>query len=456
MNMRERIRQYLTTAAAAGSKDIADELGLNRKSVSRTLNRMADAGEVHHDREFQTFVLSDRAHAPEPLGKTLPTAPVRRDAKVPQWNAGIEYDNRGGELRTVPQLSSAGGEIDPDEDELLRQFDLDPAKWRVTNLRRSRWQTYDERWLEAYRASFEPRSATEGAALSEDDVRGFLADYPRTYKYDLGDGVGETWMIPVGDLQLGKPDGGGSAGIVERFARCTEAVRADLEARGGVDRLILPWLGDCIEGIVSQKGRNVARLDRSLTEQVRLLRRLTLHQLGALAPLAGRVLFAAVPGNHDETTREQTMEPGDSWAVDAASAVADALSMTDKFNHVEWLFPETTEMGVTVNVGTEDNPYVLHFTHGHAARNPSKMIDWWRGQAHGRQQAGSADMLVTAHFHHFRVEQSGANRTWLQIPALDGGSDYFRNRTGESSPAGMVQLRLTGQGVGWSDLTIHG
>jgi hypothetical protein len=44
-----------------------------------------------------------------------------------------------------------------------------------------------------------------------------------------------------------------------------------------------------------------------------------------LAPLADRVLVPVVVGNHDESRRDRIVPMTDSWAIEAASAVADAL-----------------------------------------------------------------------------------------------------------------------------------
>lgn len=454
MTLRDRITEYLARNGASTPAPVGHAIGSNPKRAQETLSRMVTSGHARKN-EDGTYDLTDAdaLRAPEsPGAERLPQAPVRRDQSIAKWSAGVEYDQGGGELRTLPELIDSPTEAaDPEEAALFAQFGLDPLRWEITNLRRSTWQVYDETWREAYRASFKPRTASQ--SLTEVELDNFLTYYACQYPLTPDK---ETWMVPVGDLQLGKPDGGGSAGIVERFARGTESVRRDLEARGGVDRLILPWLGDCIEGIVSQGGRNVARLDRTLTEQVRILRRLTLHQIGTLAPLANEVLFVAIAGNHDETSRDQTTEPRDSWAIDAASAVSDALALTEDFAHVRFLFPEPEELGVTVDIGTDENPYVVHFNHGHSARNPAKIAEWWGKQAHGRQSAGAADLLVCAHFHHLRVEQTGGGKTIMQIPALDGGSDYFRRRTGEESQAGMVQVRITpGKGLGWDSLTVH-
>lgn len=146
----------------------------------------------------------------------------------------------------------------------------------------------------------------------------------------------------------------------------------------------------------------------------------------------------------------------DSWAIEGASAVADALAGREEFDHVEWMFPDEDELAIAVNIGTKRKPFVLGFTHGHVMKTSARALEWWRDQSHGRQPVGAADLLLTAHFHHYRAEQTGGNRTWIQIPALDGGSSYFRHQTGADEPAGMVSLWLRpGVGNGWHGLTIH-
>jgi len=295
------------------------------------------------------------------------------------------------------------------------------------------------------------------------DVEGIFSRYypvPHPVVPRRPDTKGRIVMVPAGDLQLGKSEGGGTAATVERFCRITDeigdTILSEDNDRYGHTALILPWLGDCIEGIVSQKGRLLASLDVPITEQVRLYRRLMMHQIAVLAPKAVRVVIPVVPGNHDETTRKQTMPVEDSWAIEGASAVADWAAGRDGYEHVQFIFPEPGELGVTVNVGSDKNPYVVAFHHGHAASSAAGIIPWWKGQAYGRQHAGQADMLVSAHFHHLRTEQTGGGRTWLQIPALDGGSSWYRSRTGEDAQTGMVSLEITpGTGLGWKGLTFH-
>jgi hypothetical protein len=372
-----------------------------------------------------------------------------------QWVPGIDLGQDDGEVRSVPRYVGDGVD-EPQDADLMRELGVDPEKWEVIARRESRWQqAEDGKFLRAYRISVRRRTRRTGNLSVEamNDILGSYGGDPYLYMNPGRD----TLIVPVGDLQVGKIDGGGTAALIERFADLTEKVRWRISVHGRVERLILPWLGDCIEGIVSQGGRLATRLDVSVTEQVRIYRRLLLHQIATLAPYAEHVIVPVLPGNHDETTRMFSTTPTDSWAIEGASAVQDALAMSGDYGHVTFLYPEDEELTITLNVGTDEKPFVVGFTHGHLAGSPAKAIDWWKGQSHGRQLAGHADLLLTAHFHHLRVEATGGGRTWIQIPALDGGSHWYRRSKGEDEPAGMVSMWVTpGRGTGWEGLTVHG
>lgn len=383
---------------------------------------------------------------------------------VAQWVPGIDLGQDDGEVRTVPRYVGDGVD-EPLDADLMRELGVNPDEWEIIARRESRWQqrseTLDEDgnvipapFLRAYRISVRRRTRMTGD-LSVEMLNEILDGYDGTSRVDVPY-TNKVFVVPVGDLQVGKIDGTGTAGLVERFAAMVAQVKYRLDEAGGTHRLVLPWLGDCVEGLISQGGRLATRLDVSMTEQVRIYRRLMLHMIATLAPYATHVVVPVVPGNHDETTRQFATKPIDSWAVEGASAVQDALELSGKFDHVTFLFPSPEELVVAVNVGTEEKPFVLAFTHGHLARNPNSALKWWEGQSHGRQIAGQADMLFTGHFHHLRIEATGGGRTWVQIPALDGGSDWFRRVKGANEPSGMVSMWVTpGTGIGWEALNIH-
>ena len=79
----------------------------------------------------------------------------------------------------------------------------------------------------------------------------------------------------------------------------------------------------------------------------------------------------------------------------------------------------------------------------------------WPGQvqqAHGRQAIGDAHVLLAGHLHHLRVEQTGSDKTFLQLPAMESGSQWWKHRTGEWGQPGIVTA-LVGGGS-WSNLEI--
>lgn len=365
------------------------------------------------------------------------------------FEPGIEYDSSGGILRSIPR--PAGDE--PDHAQLLAEFELDPQKWRITGLRRSKWQRFDGDWLESFRATFVPNSGTNLVPI--DDLLDIVAKW-KPIKRDSSPVKASVsnvaYVVVLADTQVGKIDGGGSEEIIKNVLHKTDLAASRLKElrKSGreINTVYLPQLGDCIEGMNSQGGKHIWRTDLDLTAQIRVYRRLLLHMVKTFAPLADRVIVPCVPGNHDEAVRvgnSMATTYTDSFALDAASAVADALADHPDFKHVSFTFPKYDTLTVTLDIcGT-----VVGLAHGHQFRRSA--VDWWMKQAHGQQDIGEATLLLAGHLHHLRVEQSGA-KTFIQSPALDGGSTWFQNSSGQAAPAGMLTLTV-GEGK-WDDLKI--
>lgn len=390
----------------------------------------------------------------EDLNSLLDAGPTSTYSATPArppsgWEPGVAWDGTAGTLTTQPLEAPPN-----DWSDLLAVWDLDPAEFEV--IEPVQYRAWDAgigegnvQRLYYYRASIRRRRM--GGPSLDELLAAIGKRRPKPPVAATGDGL--SYTVLAGDLQLGKPDGDGTEGTVERFLTKTDRAMARLKElrKSGrrIDSITLPWLGDCIEGTVSQGGSlaQAGRLDITLTEQLRVYRRLMLHQVREFAPLAERIVVPVVPGNHDEAERQGKVvrRYDDSWAVEGAVAVADALKLAGGFDHVSFVFPSRDELTITLDVaGT-----AVGFAHGHQfGRDPVK---WWSGQAHGMQPIGSATLLLSAHLHHLRVEQSGA-KTFIQIPALDGGSTWWRHKTGQDAPAGMVAL-VVGAG-GWADLAV--
>lgn len=352
----------------------------------------------------------------------------KQTAPKEAWRPQLELDADGGYFVSSPRTQPPA-----DQAELLAEFDLNPNDWIVTNVRRSKWQTYHGEWLESYRVTLKP-AAQRSALIPYDDLERELKRWkPKAKKTTPGT---LTAVYNIGDTQWGKDAGDGTSGTVQRTMSALESALEHhkvIEKRG-IEQIALPQLGDCIEGTVSQGGRIMGRLDLDLTAQVRVGRRILLEWVKAFAPLTDRLVIPVVPGNHDETTRQVIVDPMDSWQVEIVQQVLDICKAHPDLQHVEGRFPERDNTTLAVDLsGT-----LVGFAHGHQIRDAQK---WWSGQSLGATPVGMSDVLITAHSHHYAVKQLN-HRLWIQIPSLDGGSHWFADRTGMggNAPGGIVSL----------------
>lgn len=372
-------------------------------------------------------------------GPIATNAPHNRKPYPDGWQPRSEVDTQsGGYVVTKP--FEPGHE--PEHAEALDEFGLDPQQWTVTSVRRSRWQKYDGDWLESVRLNIIPASATPSDQGDVDAMLAMISKWRPSKAMPISTRELGTFVAPAGDLQLGKSDGDGSKGTVDRFLSETERIahrlRADLPRGTRAAEIVLPWLGDCIEGVASQGGRLVMRLDLTPTQQVRAYRRLMWAQIKAFLPLADRIVIPVIPGNHDQAHRigdAMATFHDDSWAIEGASAVMDGINEHDDLrDRVSFLFPGHDELTICLDIAGTN----VALTHGHVfGRDPLK---WWNDQAGGRQPVGDADVLLAAHSHHLRIQDHGGGRLFMQIPALDGGSNWYRHRRGDEARSRMVSF----------------
>jgi predicted phosphodiesterase len=264
---------------------------------------------------------------------------------------------------------------------------------------------------------------------------------------------GWAYIHAIADWQIGKVAYGMGtdvtvARILDALDQSVKRAKAEHKRRG-VSTIVIAGLGDLCENVVSAKGAVALSSDLGVTEQLRVIRRLLLEHVKAFAPLAERILLTSVPGNHDEPHRLLGGHPraDDSFAVDAAVQVADALQLAGGFDHVETVLPEVDDLTVTIEAaGT-----IIGMAHGHQFRT-GKAQEWWAKMGHAKHRIGQADLLLTGHYHHLRAhEESG--RLWLQAPTVDPGSPWFDQKNGGAPGPGGVVTLLTREGK-WTGLEI--
>lgn len=353
------------------------------------------------------------------------------------WRPRMEIDEISGGF--VISKARPAEEI-PDAKEILKEFNLNPEHWSVSSVRRSRWQTYNGDWLEAARINIVPISLQQEHDL---DLEKLVDEIKKWRPKKVSEKThGElAFVFSLSDQQIGKKGSGqGTEESVKRLLEGTELGLHRLKELRKIGRnvgtTVLSLLGDHVEGIVSQGGRlqSHSASDMGLTEQIRISRRLLMAQIKVFAEVSEKVIVPVVNGNHDEVTRQVSVDPAEGWNTEIASAVQDACRENDALSHVEFRFPEKDHQTLAINI----NGTMLGLFHGHQVKG-GDAVRYLSGQSAGQTALGNCDVWLSGHFHHYKTADIGP-RFWAQCPTVDPGSAWFRDRTGMESPAGILTM----------------
>ena len=269
---------------------------------------------------------------------------------------------------------------------------------------------------------------------------------------------GASFVVNLSDFQIGKFEGGGTLASVERITTALRQAQARLKELRKIGRHIssvhIIGCGDLAEQCWGHYPSQQFTVDRTRREQLQIVRELIMLTLDLFVDLTGRVVVGAVPGNHGENRLNgkaaTTIADNDDLAV--FDQVREACAQNPvRYGHVEWHISD----GLVLTLDVEG--VKVAWTHMHQGRGGGErnIAEWWRGQVMGNRPISDAQILNTAHFHHFLCSES-TGRTIIQVPAMDGGSGWWSDKTGQASPAGMVTY-LAGSvcgARGWSDLAI--
>lgn len=263
-----------------------------------------------------------------------------------------------------------------------------------------------------------------------------------------------TAFLCLSDLQIGKVDENGNT--VDTVTTVMDAVAQFVDDLliSGTRHVVIVEGGDIIEGFCNTKAQAQTN-DRSLTEQIRIARRVMLRAIILVAEVAEKVTFLSVPSNHaqvrDGIGRNQAVnKPHDDFGLEISYQLEDALELNPAFDNVRFVRP-INEYEVSLNHTLVDGTNV-GLTHGDVFGSPEKAGTWWAGQDHGRGPVSESDILIHGHYHNLSVRQSGNARWIIGMPTADNGSSWYSIKTGERSLRGVLAFNVyAGQ---WNDLRI--
>lgn len=297
--------------------------------------------------------------------------------------------------------------------------------------------------------NYSPAKAAMLEARNYDDIERAIADYNLAPM--LGKAGGFASTIHAADAQIGKAGqrGGGTPETVERMMRSINLFARDC-AENPPEQIVLSDNGDPIEGIFNVSSQKFTN-DLDLSAQIRTFRRVMIEAVKILAPLTPRLTYVAVPSNHGAVRDGYQSQAGNSEAdfgLDISYALEDVFAEHATLKNVEFVRPEPMYSTAVLDASNTK----LAYTHGHHSKGQNGHHAWWAAQDHGRMPGWDADILVTAHYHNLKVEQSGDQRWIIGVSSSEPSSDWFTDASGQSATRGMTAFDV--RDGGWSNLRI--
>lgn len=373
------------------------------------------------------------------------------------WEPGVVWSGQGGVGISKPREFD-GSPVD--HAELLEEWGFDSEAYEIEGpLEYRQWDAAigggETKTMRYYKAKIVPRSFAPMASLDN-----LIKDVKSHKKLKKLAPTGEdAFVVALADWQIGKTDIGGTSKdttlkILTMIDEVEERIKELRKAGRELGSLYVLGLGDMIERCSGFYNNQEFVTDLTEAEQMELAVHLIVKALKTWSPLFEKVVVACVVGNHGENRKDgkaNTDRVRDNADTAVFKTAALVLSENpDRYGHVSFVMPKDRSTlcldvaGITVGIA-HGNQYT-------SAQGALKK--WWEGQTLGYQPVADAHILVTGHYHHLKVDQYGP-RTHIQTPAMDPGSRWFSEGSGQESPSGTVTF-VVQEGKGWRDLQVLG
>lgn len=250
-------------------------------------------------------------------------------------------------------------------------------------------------------------------------------------------------IVQLGDWQIGKLENGIGIDVMrnERIPRIKQAIRSIVQRQHDagykVDRVIISWGGDMIEGCFIYAGQNVTGLDKTgnthrLTTQIRTAAHMQAEVALDVAEYGTWVDIYDVPGNHGRPNgKNDFADHEDNFDTMASLWAAD---LTANSPHVRWHSSSDWWTGFE-----SCGQYVVSL-HGDQWQGDTWKLEtllpqWLANNVFGQRP----DIVLTHHRHDFKVFRI-AGITVSQSGTIDGGSNWYLKKYGKASPPSQTIL----------------
>lgn len=389
----------------------------------------------------------------------IPDSPRRAVGQYPRgFEPGVTYEGDRWTITPEPQQGPLA-----DWSNVLIEMGFDPEMFEIIQPVQSRIWTVpnssgEPQKLFYYKANVRQKSSKAGIDDSDFEL---LKKEIKSYKPAKKKKVGgeDALVVCLSDWQMGKKDGDGTRGTIDRVMRLGDQVVERVEELRAAGKkcgtLYVVGMGDLIENCDGFYPMQQFNVELNKRNQRLVVRRLIVELLKKWSPLFDRVVVAAIAGNHGEERKngKAYTDFADNIDIAVIEDVYDIFKENSAYKHFTWVLPTDHKLELVLSIAG----HIVAFAHGHQFRGggggiQQKAVAWWKDAMYAFEPAGDATILTSAHYHHFQLLQDG-KRTWIQCPSLEGGSDWYRNVKSKKSEPGTLVYRIDPE-YGLKDLEI--
>ena len=355
--------------------------------------------------------------------------------KAPKdFRPGVQFDGNEGTATTEGMAEQ------PNFDDFLLERGYPPEEYEIIGTpRTSQWQQREGGdYLTSYRFTFRKK------ALAIDLPNLFATARKNKNSVRTKKLTEKALVICPADLQVGK--GASRGGHEELIARVFESFdKIELQMKSGFEHIYILDMGDIIESFDSKaKFEQNSSNTLSPMQQTDLAASLMFELIKRAAKYAP-VTYGSIASNHCQNRfmGQAIGKPGlDDWGIVILQQLRRLTTELDM--NVDYLIPQPDDEGFAFQYGVN----TIGAVHGHQAARPAGVKKWWSDATFGNQWAASADVLISAHFHHLATEELGqrhdgqGSKFWVQCPTSDNGSDWYRRKSGTDSSTGILTIEL--------------
>ena len=343
---------------------------------------------------------------------------------------------------------------------LLKEWNFDPQEFYIDedSIRFSTWDTQLKggkvEQMYAFKAIIK-RKKPKHDKFFNDLLKQVKNKKPKKISTKKGPNA---YFFICADWQFGKAEYNTDWGVdetIDYIKNAIEKAKKDIKNhnKNGVviDEIYIIGLGDLIENCYGFFDHQPFNVELTRTEQEHIVRLMILEVLDGLLALASTIVIGGVPGNHAEYRSGKAQVSTtrlDNSDTTVFQIIGEIIEGRERYKHVKVVVPD--DFYLTLEVKTKR----VTFYHGHitggGGNAENKLMNWWKNQAMARLPSGTADLLVTGHYHHLRILQE-RGRTWIQSPSLDTSYE-LESRMGLTTSHGILSFTLSKNG--WDNLKI--